>query len=143
MNPRVGIVLIGHGNTATDLLDAARGILGPSALDGVIALDAGVGRTPELSAAVCEAVAREDEGRGVLILVDLLGASPCACATQEATGHDIRIVGGLNLAMLLKLASIDRSTSTLDALARAALDAGQRSVVELDGSAMQGDMTAR
>ncbi len=134
MNRRVGVVLIGHGNTATDLLAAARGILGKDALEGVEALDAGAGRTPAFAASVCDAIAAEDEGAGVLVLVDLVGASPCACASSEAAEHAIRIVGGLNLAMLVKLAGIDRSAVTLEGLAAALLDAGHRSVTELQSN---------
>src|SRR5690349_15545523 len=81
-----GIVVIGHGNTASALLEAARSIV-PDCLDGVIAIDAGMGQTPELTARVCAAVEKIDQGRGILMLADLMGSSPCMCGVRQSSGH--------------------------------------------------------
>jgi PTS system mannose-specific IIA component len=124
-------VLIGHGGTASALLAAARAIL-PSAGPGngladVIAIDAGVGQTPELTARVCAAVEQVDEGRGILLIADLMGSSPCKCGIQQSTGHGFALVSGLNLAMLTKLALADRRQSPRE-LAEACADSARRSV---------------
>lgn len=124
---KCGIVLIGHGNTATALLAAARAIIPGDGLDDVIALDAGLGQTPELRAEVCAAVERVDEGRGILLLADLMGSSPCMCGINESAGHGIAVVAGLNLAMLTKLAVADRRSSPRE-LAEACADTAKRSV---------------
>ncbi len=127
-DPRVGAVIVGHGSTATELLAAAQGIVGADALEDVIAVDAGEGQTPELSETLCRVLAEADHGRGVLLIVDLLGASPCACGLREGPDEGLALLSGLNLAMLLKLASLDRESMDPTELASACASSGQRSV---------------
>jgi len=127
-SPAVGVVVVGHGHTATELLQAAEGIVGSPDLTGVVAVDAGAGQTPGLSAELCDVIERVDEGAGVLVLVDLWGASPCCCAQLQAGEHPTVIVAGLNLAMLLKIATLDRHELDPKALAEACADSGRRAV---------------
>jgi PTS system mannose-specific IIA component len=127
---KCGVVLIGHGRTATALLEAARAIIPGEGLADVIAVDAGIGQTPELRAKVCAAIEQVDEGRGVLLLADLMGSSPCMCGINESAGlveHGIAVVSGLNLAMLTKLAIADRRSSPRE-LAEACADSAGRSI---------------
>ena len=127
---RVGVVLVGHGHTASQLLEAARGVLPPGSLDGVSAVDAGVGQTPQLERLICDVLDTADQGKGVLLLVDLLGSSPCSCGMRNAAedGHRFAVVSGLNLAMLLKLGILDRGETDLAGLAEACADSGRKSV---------------
>lgn len=124
----VGIVVVGHGDTATHLLEAARHIVPPGSLDDVVAVDAGEGETPRLGAELCRVIGSVDRGRGVLLMVDLLGASPCRCAQREGEGHPFVVLSGLNLAMLLKLAGLDRASMTPQQMAAACADSGRRAV---------------
>jgi mannose PTS system EIIA component len=128
---KCGIVLIGHGNTASTMLEAARSIV-PDSLGGVIAIDAGAGQTPELVARVCAAVEQVDEGRGILLVADLMGSSPCMCGLRQSVGNGqgkggFALVTGLNLAMLTKLAVADRHGDLCE-LAEACADSARRSV---------------
>jgi PTS system mannose-specific IIA component len=131
---KCGIVLIGHGNTASTMLEAARSIV-PDSLGGVIAIDAGAGQTPELVARVCAAVEQVDEGRGILLVADLMGSSPCMCGLRQSVGEGkgqkgqrgFALVTGLNLAMLTKLAVADRHGDLCE-LAEACADSARRSV---------------
>jgi PTS system mannose-specific IIA component len=102
LDAKCGIVLIGHGNTASTLLEAARSIV-PDCLGGVIAIDAGAGQTPELVERVCAAVESSGQSSG------------------------FALVTGLNLAMLTKLAVTDRH-GELNDLAEACADSARRSV---------------
>lgn len=124
---KCGIVLIGHGTTATALLEAARNIIPGEGLADIIAIDAGLGQTPELTARVCAAVEDVDEGRGILIIADLMGSSPCMCGIKNSAGHGYALVSGLNLAMLTKLAVADRRQSPRK-LANACADSAERSI---------------
>jgi PTS system mannose-specific IIA component len=128
LDAKCGIVLIGHGNTASTLLEAARSIV-PDCLGGVIAIDAGAGQTPELVERVCAAVEQVDEGRGILLVADLMGSSPCMCGIRQSSGQSsgFALVTGLNLAMLTKLAVTDRH-GELNDLAEACADSARRSV---------------
>ncbi len=124
----VGVVVVGHGETASHLLRAAEGIASPGSLDRVLALDAGLGDSDAFTASMCAALDEVDRGQGVLLLVDLLGASPCQCGHREGKTHHVVVLSGLNLAMLLKLSSLDRTSSTPEELAKACASSGQRSV---------------
>lgn len=130
MSRDVGVAIVGHGRSASVLLDAARGILGDAALVGVVAIDAGDGETAEhsLEPEVCAAIERADVGAGVLVLVDLVGASPCRCAQRDAVEHGVVVLGGLNLAMLLKLGAVNRGSMSPAQLATACADSARRAV---------------
>ncbi len=124
----VGVVVVSHGRSASALLGAAEGIVGPSALQGVIAVDAGAGEDADLRARMCDAVLAADHGVGVLMIADMFGASPCSCGIRMASGHPLSVVAGLNLAMLLKLATLDRAALTPAELATACSDSGRRAI---------------
>jgi len=124
----VGVVVVGHGETASHLIRAAKGIVASGSLDDVVALDAGVGDNDAFSASMYSVLEKVDQGRGVLMLVDLLGASPCQCGQREGRSHHVVVLSGLNLAMLLKLSSLDRTSATPEALAEACAESGQRAV---------------
>jgi PTS system mannose-specific IIA component len=128
----VGVVIVGHGDSASRLLTAARAIV-PGGLDDLVAVDAGLGQTPELEQRLCDGIETADRGRGVLLIVDLLGSSPCSCGMREATGHDLRTLSGLNLAMLLKLANTDRAAMDVGELAEACAESGRRAIVVAEG----------
>jgi mannose/fructose-specific phosphotransferase system component IIA len=128
MPESVGVVVVGHGRSASALLGAAEGIVGPVALEGVIAVDADLGETAELRARMCEAVVAADRGEGVLLIADMFGASPCSCGIRMASGHPLSVVAGLNLAMLLKLATLDRSALGPAELATACSESGRRAI---------------
>ena len=87
-----------------------------------------------LKATLCKAIARADQGRGVLMIVDLFGASPCTCGLRERAEHELVVLSGLNLAMLLKLATLDRRSCSPNALAQACAASGARAV-RLDSGA--------
>lgn len=124
----VGVVVVGHGETASHLLQAAKGIAPAGSLDHVVALDAGVGDSASFSSNMCTVLDRVDEGEGILMLVDLFGASPCQCGQRENKNHHLVMLAGLNLAMLLKLSSLEREGASPEALAQACADSGQRAV---------------
>ena len=124
----VGVVLVGHGRSASALLGAAEGIVGSEALPGVVAVDAGAGETSDLRVRMCDAVLAADQGAGVLMIADMYGASPCSCGIRMAAGHPLVVLAGLNLAMLLKLATLDRAALAPAELAAACGDSGRRAI---------------
>lgn len=127
--PVVGVVLVGHGRSASALLDAARGVVGGEALADVVALDAGAGETEPLRDRMCAALAAADQGAGVLLIADVYGASPCACGIRQALGRPLVVLSGLSLPVLLKLASLDRAGADAQAIAQACADSARRALV--------------
>lgn len=128
MSEPVGVVLVGHGRSASALLEAARGVCGgDGGLADVIAVDAGRGETDELKVRLRAALAAADRGAGVLMIADAYGASPCACGIREASAPPV-VLSGLSFNVLLKLASLDRRALSPEELARACADSARRAL---------------
>lgn len=128
MSEPVGVVLVGHGRSASALLEAAKGVCGgDGGLADVIAVDAGRGETDELKARLRAALTAVDRGAGVLLIADAYGASPCACGIREASAPPV-VLSGLSFNVLLKLASLDRRALSPEELARACADSARRAL---------------
>ena len=126
---RIGVILIGHGDSASHLLDAAKAVVGNGSLDDVVALDAGEGDTVEFTAKVDAVLERLDQGKGVVVLGDLFGSSPCNCGRRELVAKSSGVlVTGLNLAMLCKLSTSDRVGADVTELAEGLAETGRRSI---------------
>ena len=127
----VGILLLTHEGVGTALLSAARRLLSPLPLaTGVFeaAWDGGVDtQLPDASAAL----RRVDAGDGVLMLVDLYGATPSRLAAALAQrGTPARRVSGLCLPMLLRVQNYP--DQDLDELARTAAAGARNGVIADD-----------
>jgi PTS system mannose-specific IIA component len=81
----------------------------------------------EMRAAIAEAIDRVDEGAGVLILTDMFGGTPSNIALSFLGERKIEVVTGVNLPMLIKLAT-SRKEQPLDELARFIKGYGQRNI---------------
>jgi len=132
----VGIVIVSHGDMADGLLDAARMIVGEQEGIATVSLremDAVEGLMERIAAAI-EGV---DTGNGVLILVDLFGASPFNASARLAMQADsnLEVVSGVSLPMLLEVAvqHDDASLAQLVEIAREAGTSGIRTLSETLG----------
>ena len=96
-----GLVLLTHGNIGQSLLEVAKFILGQP-LDGVLTISFRQSALKETGVDDIKRVMdRANQGKGVLILTDLGGASPCNFAADLCCQPDVAVVSGLNLAMLI------------------------------------------
>ena len=124
----VGLVVVTHGEAAGCLLDAVAGILSP--LPGAEAVDIPMEASFEaIIDRLGRACERVDTGAGVLILVDLQGSSPYhACMAMLDGSRAAEVVCGVNLPMLLKFATVDRSELRPGELAQLLREVGRRSI---------------
>ena len=126
-----GIVIVTHGMTGAALLEAAEFILGESlsAVRFVPFRQSGDNLTSiaEVHAALAEA----DSGDGVLVLTDLIGASPANAVAGQLEAHGAVMVTGLNLAMLMS--AWNYRNKPLGILALKAVDGGRRGVKIFQG----------
>jgi len=126
----VGILLITHSGIGPALLASARRVLPRLPLKAEafeVPFDADLAALlPEASGAM----RRVDEGDGVLVLVDMYGASPSNLAAQLARlGTPVKRVAGANLPMLLRVMNYPEQTlSELQSTA----SVGGRNAVQLD-----------
>jgi mannose/fructose-specific phosphotransferase system component IIA len=124
----VGLVVVTHGGAADALLQAVAGILGqlPAAVSVSISMQETFDETLQRVGRACDAV---DAGAGVVLLVDLQGSSPYqACMAMLDGSRAAEVVCGVNLPMLLKLATIDRCEPRPSELAQLLRDVGRRSI---------------
>ena len=124
------VLLIAHAPLAQALRQAALHVFADAAGD-VLALDVQADAAPEDSLAQAERLlARCADRAGVLILTDVLGATPCNVATRLLhAGSQRRLLTGVNLPMLLR--SLSYRHEPLDALAERALSGGRRGMDEV------------
>lgn len=100
----VGVVVVTHGQLATELVNAAETIVGD--LPRFAAVSIGWHDAVELAREeIAQAVARVDSGTGVIVLTDMFGGTPSNLAITFLAEGRVEVVTGVNLPMLLKLAS--------------------------------------
>ncbi|MBQ7607096.1 MAG: PTS sugar transporter subunit IIA [Desulfovibrionaceae bacterium] len=122
----VGIVIVSHGDLGQALLRAAEFILGQqydcAAISITTTLD-----VSETVARLNDAANRLDNGAGVLVLTDMFGGNPTNIALSLLGKHNVEVVTGVNLPMLLKVFS--HRAEPLYALAETARKAGSDGIV--------------
>jgi PTS system mannose-specific IIA component len=107
---QVAGVIVTHGQFATELLAAAEMIIGPVAHVTAIS----IGWQDDVDAArdeVERAVARVSRGAGVLLLTDMFGGTPTNIASMFLSEGEVEVVTGVNLPMVIKLASLKAGMS--------------------------------
>ena len=109
----VGIVVVGHGRLAEEMVQTLENALGP--IEALEAVTTAYGDTPEeMRARISAAVARADRGGGVLILTDMLGDTPTNQSLLVARETAAEVVAGVNMPILVKLASARRDMDAAD-----------------------------
>jgi mannose PTS system EIIA component len=121
----IGVIAVSHCHVAREMLSAAELIIGP--LDNCRAISFEPGEAVEdMVKLVKDAIREVDQGKGVLVLTDLFGGTP-ANISLSFVGPRVEVVCGMNLPMLIKLASI-RTGYTLSEAAAAVKEYGQRHI---------------
>lgn len=129
----IGMLLVSHGRMAEGMLDSMELIMGGCDRTHTVSLCAGED-FESFRAKVMDAIRLLDSGDGVLVFVDLYGASPFnasvyAAAQMAQEGISVRVLAGMNLAMLLETAAM-RASSSLQELVAIAGAAGRDGISE-------------
>jgi len=125
--PAVGVVIVTHGQLATELLNVAEMIVGD--LPQFTALS--IGWHDDVTAAreaMQEAATRLNAGAGVLLVTDMFGGTPANLALSLVDAGRVEVVTGVNLPMLIKLARTTRGQGDLATLARQACKDGKDAI---------------
>ena len=121
----IGVVVVTHGQLATELLNAAETIVGE--LPRFTAVSIGWHEdTEDARSEIADAVARVNGDGGVLVLTDMFGGTPSNLAMTFLSDH-VEVITGVNLAMLLKLARPPKETDLLT-LAREIREHGRNAI---------------
>lgn len=131
----VGIVIVTHGETGKSLVRNAEFILGKS-LGRIRCVEFNQsGKQPAGNIELNQAISESDRGEGVLILTDLVGASPANRVTGLLGKHHATMVTGINLAMLIRVWNY--CDATLESLTEKAIQGGKRGVEGIHGKGHQ------
>ncbi len=120
----IGMVLVTHGQLATEFRSALEHVVGPQEQLETITIgpdDDMESRRKDIMAAVC----RVNSGAGVVVLTDMFGGTPSNLALSCMNGGSVEVVAGINLPMLIKLASLRQTEKLADAV-RGAQEAGRK-----------------
>jgi PTS system mannose-specific IIA component len=108
----IGVVVVTHGQLATELVNAAETIVGD--LPRFAAVSIGWHEdTQDARDEIAEAIARVQQDHGVLILTDMFGGTPSNLAMTFLTQDKVEVITGVNLPMLIKLASTTEQADLL------------------------------
>jgi PTS system mannose-specific IIA component len=126
----IGIVIVAHGGLAPELKRAAEHVVGEQA--AMIAVSVGPEDDRALRAReISEAADAVDDGSGVVVVTDMFGGSPSNLSMPACRPRNRKILTGVNLPMLIKLAK-SRHLPVDEAVNRAA-EAGRRYINSFDG----------
>ena len=120
----IGLVLVTHGQLATEFRAALEHVVGPQDACETVSIGP-EDDMEERRRDIVAAVARVNDGSGVILLTDMFGGTPSNLAISVLEAGRIEVVAGVNLPMLIKLASV-RGDGSLDKVACAAQDAGRK-----------------
>lgn len=118
----IGLVLVTHGQLADEFVSALQHVVGPQ--EQVLAICIGPDDDMEQRRGdILAAVGEVDAGEGVVVLTDMFGGTPSNLAISIMDKAKVEVIAGLNLPMLIKLASV-RSGGSLEEAVEAAREAG-------------------
>ncbi len=123
----IGILLVTHGKLAEELRAAALTI--QPGLDRIVAVSLEWSETGEdAREKIRRGLAEADAGEGAVILTDMFGGTPTNLSLPFLSKERVEIVTGVNLPMVLKCASLQKSGRPVTEVAHVAKDRGQRSI---------------
>lgn len=140
----IGLVLVTHGNLADEFVHAMEHVVGPQPQIATIC----IGPSDDIEARraqIAKAVEDVDTGAGSIILTDLFGGTPSNLAISLLDAGHVEVVAGINLPMLIRLASCRKTLAITEAVA-AAQEAGRNYITvasQFLGQELPGDDSCR
>ncbi len=120
----IGLVLVTHGNLALEFISAMQHVVGKQ--ENVEAVCIGPEDDMEMRRAeILEKVSKVDSGSGVVVLTDMFGGTPSNLAISIMDRANVEILAGMNLPMLIKIASL-RKDKTMKETVEGAQEAGKK-----------------
>ncbi len=120
----IGMVLVTHGRLAEEFVAALEHVVGPQT--NVVAI--GIGPDDDMEerrAQIMDSARKADEGEGVVVLTDMFGGTPSNLAISIMDRANVEVIAGVNLPMLIKLASV-RGKQALPEAVDSAREAGRK-----------------
>ena len=120
----IGLVLVTHGKLALEFISAMQHVVGKQ--ENVEAVCIGPEDDMELRRKeILDKIGSVDKGQGVIVLTDMFGGTPSNLAISLMGKKKIEVIAGINLPMLIKLATLRKERNLKDAV-EGAQDAGKK-----------------
>ncbi len=120
----IGLVLVTHGNLANEFISAMQHVVGKQ--EQVAPVCIGPEDDMEMRRAeILKKVEDVNDGSGVVVLTDMFGGTPSNLAISIMDRAKVEIIAGVNLPMLIKLASLRKDKSLKEAV-EGAQEAGKK-----------------
>jgi len=120
----IGLVLVTHGRLAEEFIRALEHVVGPQKNVAAVCIDAD-DEVERCRREVIETIEEVDDGNGVVLLTDMFGGTPSNLAISTLEHMNVEVIAGVNLPMLIKLASM-RDSNDLRAAVDSAQEAGRK-----------------
>jgi PTS system mannose-specific IIA component len=114
----IGLVVVAHGKLAEAFVSVTEHVVGKQPQ----LLAVGIGPEDDADSArgrIMEAVKNADSGQGVVILTDMFGGTPSNLAISVMKSEGVEVIAGVNLPMMIKLASVRDKVPMNEAVAKA------------------------
>lgn len=121
----IGLVLVTHGNLAVEFIAAMEHVVGPQKQVRAVC----IGPEDDMEQRrndILNDVAKCDTGDGVVVLTDMFGGTPSNLAISIMDRAKVEVIAGMNLPMLIKLASVRKTGADLKTAVAAAQEAGRK-----------------
>ena len=120
----IGMVLVTHGRLAAEFISALEHVVGPQRNIAAVC----IGPEDDMEKRrqdILRSVEEVGNGDGVVLLTDMFGGTPSNLAISIMDKAKVEVIAGVNLPMLIKLASLRQTESLVDAV-RGAQEAGRK-----------------
>jgi PTS system mannose-specific IIA component len=120
----IGVVLVTHGRLGEELKATTEHVVGPQQLFRTVC----IGPQDDMEARreeILDAIKSVDKGDGVILITDMFGGTPSNLAISAMGSGKVEVIAGVNLPMLIKLASV-RNTASLSEAVDKAQEAGRK-----------------
>lgn len=123
---KFGVVIVTHYRLGEEFLQALRLIVPQAPEFRSVSIEP-TQSVEEMRGQIAAALEQADRGDGVLVLTDMFGGTPSNISLSFLDEHPVEVVTGVNLPMLIKLATL-RETESLEALAAFIKEYGRRNI---------------
>ena len=121
----IGMVLVTHGRLAAEFVAALEHVVGAQTPDRRRSASAPTTTWSSAARTSCARSREVDSGDGAVLLTDMFGGTPSNLAISVMDRGKIEVIAGVNLPMLIKLASL-RQTESLERAVLGAQEAGRK-----------------
>tara|TARA_R110002110_G_scaffold110803_4_gene276121 strand:- start:967 stop:1371 length:405 start_codon:yes stop_codon:yes gene_type:complete len=132
----IGMVLVTHGRLAEEMISALEHVVGAQEQVAPVCIGPD-DDMEERRTEILERVKATDSGEGVVILTDMFGGTPSNLAISVIDRAKVEVIAGVNLPMLIKLASV-RTEQSLEDAVTSAQEAG-RKYINIASRLLNGD----